>query len=148
MLIRASSTARVMDLHSVSGKPRVSERRSTAPRTTQNSIGLLRSASISSQPPRGLDSGSWSLLAIGRRKVFMCDMGGFLGEVGGHFEIPAKEPDAFRPPFWTGNEPGWTWFLRPLSPHPGSLTALLASPHGGAQSTQMGDARRIEIDRS
>src|SRR6266403_5961806 len=50
-------------------------------------------ANISKRPPRCPDLFSWSLLSIGRGKVFMCGMSGLFGEVVGGLEIPAKEPD-------------------------------------------------------
>src|SRR6266496_2094779 len=93
MLVRASSTARVIDLHCAMGNPRVSVRRSTVPRTTDSHLGLLYSASINNRPPRYPGFLSWSLLATGRGKVFICDMSGLLGEVVGCFEVAAKEPD-------------------------------------------------------
>src|SRR6266403_932513 len=93
MLVRASSTARVIDLPCAMGNPRVSVRRSTAPRTVENHLGLLYSASINNRPPRYPSFLSCSLLATGREKVFVCDMRGLLGEVVGCFEVAAKEPD-------------------------------------------------------
>src|ERR1700757_3476573 len=93
MLVRASSTARVIDLHCATGNPRVSVRRSTAPRTTDSHLGWLYRASINNRPPRYPGVRSWSLLDSGRRKVFICDMRGLLGEVVGSSEISAKEPD-------------------------------------------------------
>jgi hypothetical protein len=93
MLDRASSTARVIDLHCVAGNPRVSVNRSTAPRTTVSSLGLLCNANINSRPPRGHGFGSSSLLMVGRGEIFVCDMGRLLREVVSSSEIPAKEPD-------------------------------------------------------
>src|SRR6266404_3859020 len=91
MLVRASSTARVIDLHCALGNPKASVSRSTAPRTTESSLGLLYMANISKRPPRGPDLWRRSLLAVGRGKVFTCDMGGLFGEIVGSFEIPAKK---------------------------------------------------------
>src|SRR5258708_35219149 len=93
MLGRASSTARVIDLHCSTGNPRVSVRRSTAARATDSHLGLLYKASINNRPPRYPGFRSWSLLGSGRGKVFICDMSGLLGEVIGCFEVAAKEPD-------------------------------------------------------
>jgi hypothetical protein len=93
MLVIASSTARVIDLHCTAENPRVSVRRSTAPRTTESSLGLLYSANINKRPPRCPDLCPRSLFVVGRGKVFMRDMGGLLGEIVGRFEIPAKEAD-------------------------------------------------------
>src|SRR6266581_4016132 len=93
MLVRASSTARVIDLHCAMGNPRVSVRRSTVPRTTDSHLGLLYRASINNRPPRYPSFLSCSLLATGHGKVFVCDMRGLLGEVVGCFEVAAKEPD-------------------------------------------------------
>src|SRR6266403_4330244 len=93
MFVRASSTARVIDLHCIAGNPRVSVKRSTAPRTTESHLGLPHTANISKRPPRCPDLFSWSLLSIRRGKVFMCGMSGLFGEVVGGLEIPAKEPD-------------------------------------------------------
>src|SRR6266404_4392292 len=93
MFVRASSTARVIDRHCTAGNPRVSVRRSTAPRTTESHLGLLYTANINKRPPRCPDLFSWSLLSVGRGKVFMCDMGGLFGEVVGSLEISPKEPD-------------------------------------------------------
>src|SRR6266581_1840071 len=93
MLVRASSTARVIDLPCAMGNPRVSVRRSTVPRTTDSHLGLLYRASINNRPPRYPGLLSWSLLATGRGKVFVCDMRGLLGEVVGCFEVAAKDPD-------------------------------------------------------
>src|SRR5258707_15046264 len=93
MLVRASSTARVIDLHSTAGNPSVSVRRPTAPRTTESNLGLLYSASINNRPPRCPDVPSCSLLTGGRGKVFMCDIGRLIGEVVGSSENSPKEPD-------------------------------------------------------
>src|SRR5258708_1055894 len=93
MLVTASSTARVIDLHSTAVNPSVSGRRSTAPRTAESNLGLLYSGSINNRPPRCPDVRSWSLLTGEWGKVFMCDIGGLLGEVVGSSEISAKEPD-------------------------------------------------------
>src|SRR5215472_3194552 len=92
MLIRASSTARVIDLPCAMGNPRVSVRRSTAPRTVENHTGLLHSASINNRPPR-YPRFLCALLATGHGKVFICDMRCLLGEVVGCFEVAAKEPN-------------------------------------------------------
>src|ERR1700720_2962978 len=91
MLERASSTARVIGLHWTAGNPIASVRRSIAPRTSH--CGLLHTANINKRPPRGPDFLPWSLLSVGRGKVFMDDMGGLFCEVVGSFEISAKEPD-------------------------------------------------------
>jgi hypothetical protein len=48
-------------------------------------------ASINNRPPRCPGFFSWSLLASGRGKVFVCDMSGLLGEVVRSSEISAKE---------------------------------------------------------
>src|SRR6266705_4471321 len=93
MLVRASSTARVIDLHCAMGNPRFWVRRSTVPRTADSHLGLLYMVSINNRPPRYPGLRSWSLLATGRGKVFICDMRGLLGEVVGCFEVAAKEPD-------------------------------------------------------
>src|ERR1700675_1005860 len=93
MFARASSTARVIDLHCTAAHPRVSVRRSTAPRTTESRRGLLYMANISKRPPRWPDLFSWSLLSVGRGKVFICGMSRLFGEVVCGVEIPAKESD-------------------------------------------------------
>src|SRR6266481_5371815 len=93
MLVRASSTARVIDLHCSTGNPRTSARRSTAARATDSHLGLLYRASINNRPPRYPGLRSWSLLSTGRGKVFICDMRGLLGEVVGCLKVAAKEPD-------------------------------------------------------
>src|SRR5882672_1698072 len=93
MLVRASSTARVIDLHCSTGNPTTSAKRSTAARATDSHLGLLYRVSINNRPPRDPGLRSWSLLATGRGKVFICDMRGLLGEVVGCFEVAAKEPD-------------------------------------------------------
>ncbi len=64
MLVRASSTARVIDLHCTAGKPRVSVKRSTAPRATESNLGLLYSAKINNGPPRCPDFGFWTIKFI------------------------------------------------------------------------------------
>src|SRR5260221_11867259 len=87
MLVRASSTARVIDLTCTAGNPRVSVRRSTVPRTTESHLGLLYRANIHSRHPRRPDFCSWSLLSVGKGNVFMRDMGGLLREVAVSFEI-------------------------------------------------------------
>ena len=56
-------------------------------------LGLLYTAGINNRPPRYPSLRSWSLLATGRGKVFICDMRGLLGEVISCSEISAKEPD-------------------------------------------------------
>src|SRR5882672_3363821 len=154
MLVRASSTARVMDLHSTAGNPSVSVRRSTAPRTTESNLGLLYSASINNRPPRCPDVRSWSLLTGGRGKIFMCNIGGLLGEVVGGSEISAKEPDlavyipleerrSVGPRELTmncdGRGPGNGYYL------PGLLAACLESPNGATKNYEAGDTRGVAV---
>src|SRR5882724_280498 len=93
MLVRASSTARVIDLRCTAGNPRVSASGSIAPRTTESNLGLLFSASISKKPRCRPDVRFRPSFVAGRGEVFMCKMSGLLGEVVGGFEIPAEEPD-------------------------------------------------------
>src|SRR6266404_9150603 len=93
MFVRASSTARVIDLHCSTGNPRASARRSTAARTTDSHLGSLYRANINKRPPRSPAFRSWSLLAAGSGKIFVCDIGSLPGEVVGSSEISAKEPD-------------------------------------------------------
>src|SRR5258708_39515752 len=154
MLVRASSTARVMDLHTTAGNPSVSVRRSTAPRTTESNLGLLYSASINNRPPRCPDVRSWSLLTGGRGKIFMCNIGGLLGEVVGGSEISAKEPDlavyipleerrSVGPRELTmnrdGRGPGNGCYL------PGLLAACLESPNCATKNYEVGDTRGVTV---
>src|SRR5215472_10224866 len=71
MLERASSTARVIDLHCASGNPKSSVSRSTVPRTTDSHLGLLCSASINTNPPSCPDFRSCPSLPVGKKKAFM-----------------------------------------------------------------------------
>jgi hypothetical protein len=62
---------RVIDLHCTAENPRVSVRRSTAPRTTDSSLGLLYSANINKRPPRCTDlAPDHYLLSVGEK--FSC----------------------------------------------------------------------------
>src|SRR5260370_7655858 len=92
MLVRASSAARVIDLPCAMGNPRVSVRRSTAPRTVENHLGLLHSASINNRPPRYPSFLSCSLLATGHGKVFISDITRLLCEVLPSSPLAPKEP--------------------------------------------------------
>src|SRR6266403_1314682 len=154
MLVRASSTARVIDLHSTAGNPSVSVRRSTAPRTTESNLGLLYSATINNRPPRCPDVRSWSLLTGGRGKIFMCNIGGLLGEVVGGSEISAKEPDlavyipleerrSVGPRELTmnreGRGPGNGCYL------PGLLAACFESPNCATKNYEVGDTRAVSL---
>src|SRR5260370_37124245 len=74
MLVRASSTARVMERQSEAEKPSTSVKRSSAPRTTQSSLGSVCNCRFSSTP--SLDTGTPS--PSGCREgftVFMCEWG-------------------------------------------------------------------------
>src|SRR6266481_6249152 len=154
MLVRASSTARVIDLPCAMGNPRVSVRRSTAPRTVENHLGLLYSASINNRPPRSTGFLSWSLLATGREKVFVCDTRGLLGEVVGCFEVAAKEPDLA---VYILLEKGRSVRARELAVNrdgcgagnscylPGLLAACLKVPNRAMKDDEVGDTRGVAV---
>src|SRR5216684_5889133 len=154
MLVRASSTARVIDLPCAMGNPRVSVRRSTAPRTVENHLGLLYSASINNRPPRYPSFLSCSLLATGHGKVFICDMSGLLGEVVGCFEVAAKEPDLT---VYIPLEKGRSLRTRELamdrdgrgagnSGHlPGPLAARFEAPNRAMKDNEVGDIRGVAV---
>src|SRR5882672_2139320 len=154
MLVKASSTARVIDLPCAMRNPRVSVRRSTAPRTVENHLGLLYSASINNRPPRYTGFLSWSLLATGREKVFVCDMRGLLGEVVGCFEVAAKEPDLAVNILL---EKGRSVWARELamdrdgrgagnSGHlPGPLAASFEAPNRAMKDDEVGDTRGVAV---
>src|SRR6266849_3081360 len=154
MLVRASSTARVIDLHCAMGNPSVSVRRSTVPRTTDSHLGLLYSASINNRPPRYPGFLSWSLLTTGRGKVFICDMSGLLGEVVGCFEVAAKEPDLT---VYIPLEKGRSLRARELamdrdgrgagnSGHlPGPLAARFEAPNRAMKDDEVGDTRGVAV---
>src|SRR6267154_2867576 len=154
MLVRASSTARVIDLPCAMGNPRVSVRRSTAPRTVENHLGLLYSASINNRPPRYPSFLSCSLLATGHGKVFICDMGGLLGEVVGCFEVAAKEPDLA---VYILLEKGRSLRARELAMDcdgrgagngghlPSPLAARLEAPNRAVKDDEVGDTRGVAV---
>src|SRR5713101_4465844 len=154
MLVRASSTARVIDLPCAMGNPRVSVRRSTAPRTVENHLGLLYSASINNRPPRYPSFLSCSLLATGHGKVFICDMSGLLGEVVGCFEVAAKEPDLA---VYILLEKGRSLRARELAMDrdgrgagngghlPGPLAARLEAPNRAMKDDEVGDTRGVAV---
>src|SRR5215472_6195408 len=96
MLERASSTARVIDLHCISGNPKVLLSRSTVPRTTESHLGLLYSASINTNPPSLPGFRSCPSLPVGRGKVFIRDAAGLLCKIVGGPEIPSEETNLSR----------------------------------------------------
>src|SRR6266581_712514 len=154
MLVRASSTARVIDLPCAMGNPRVSVRRSTVPRTTDSHLGLLYRASINNRPPRYPGLRSWSLLATGRGKVFICDMRGLLGEVVGCLKVAAKEPDLAVNILL---EKGRSVWARELAMDrdgcgagdgcylPGPLAAHLEAPNRAMKDDEVGDTRGVAV---
>src|SRR5260370_38063848 len=154
MLVRASSTARVIDLHCAMGNPRVSVRRSTVPRTTDSHVGLLCSASINNRPPRYPSFLSCSLLPTGHEKVFICDMSGLLGEVVGCFEVAAKEPDLA---VYILLEKGRSLRARELAMDcdgrgagngghlPSPLAARLEAPNRAVKDDEVGDTRGVAV---
>src|SRR5882757_4153272 len=154
MLVRASSTARVIDLHCSTGNPRTSAKRSTAARATDSHLGLLYRVSINNRPPRDPGLRSWSLLAAGHGKVFVCDMRGLLGEVVGCFEVAAKEPDLA---VYIPLEKGRSVWARELAMDrdgcgagnggylPGPLAARLEAPNRALKDDEVGDTRGVAV---
>src|SRR6266852_129706 len=74
MLVNASSTARVMERQSEAEKPNTSVKRSSAPRTTQSSLGSLCSCSFNSTPSLDMGTPSPSGCCEGFT-LFMCQWG-------------------------------------------------------------------------
>src|SRR5258706_5640035 len=154
MLVRASSTARVIDLHCSTGNPRTSAKRSTAARATDSHLGLLYRVSINNRPPRSTGFLSWSLLATGREKVFVCDMRGLLGEVVGCFEVAAKEPDLA---VYILRDKGRSVRARELAMDcdgrgagngghlPSPLAARLEAPNRAMKDDEVGDTRGVAV---
>src|SRR5258708_31970169 len=154
MLVRASSTARVIDLHCALWNARTSDRRSPAARATDSPLGLLYRASINNRPPRYPGLRSWSLLATGRGKVFVCDMRGLVGEVVGCFEVAAKEPDLA---VYILLEKGRSVRARELAMDrdgrgagngghlPGPLAARLEAPNRAMKDDEVGDTRGVAV---
>src|SRR5260370_22371197 len=136
------------------GNPRVSVRRSTAPRTVENHLGLLHSASINNRPPRYPALLSCSLVATGHGKVFICDIRGLLGEIGGCFEVAAKEPDLA---VYIPLEKGRSVRSRELAMDrdrrgagngghlPDPLAARLEAPNRAMKDDAVGDARGVAV---
>src|SRR6266850_7475027 len=154
MLVRASSTARVIDLHCSTGNPRTSARRSTVARATDSHLGLLYRASINNRPFRYPGLRFWSLLVTGRGKVFVCDMCGLLGEVVGCLKVAAKEPDlAVNIPL----EKGRSVWARELAMDrdgcgagngghlPGPLAARFEAPNRAMKDDEVGDTRGVAV---
>src|SRR6266699_5441445 len=153
MLVRASSTARVIDLHCPTGHPSSSARRSTAARATDSHLGLLYRASIN-RPPRYPGLRSWSLLPTGRGKVFICDMRGLLGEVVGCLKVAAKEPDLA---VYILLEKGRSLRARELAMDrdgrgagngghlPGPLAARFEAPNRAMKDDEVGDTRGVAV---
>src|SRR5882724_8265280 len=154
MLVRASSTARVIDLHCSTGNPTTSAKRSTAARATDSHLGLLYRVSINNRPPRDPGLRSWSLLATGRGKVFICDMRGLLGEVVGCLKVAAKEPNlavnillekerSVRARELAMNRDGCGagngCYL------PGPLAARLEAPNRAMKDDEIGDTRGVAV---
>src|ERR1700693_1282558 len=89
ILVIASSTARVTDLHSAAENPNVSVKRSIAARTTHSILGSLRSSTFNNRSPlmRRRPLGPRD-----RRKVIVGDLRRPLGKIIRGPQIPSQEP--------------------------------------------------------